>query len=271
MPADEGDALHAAALDAARAVPGAPLVEIGSYCGRSTIWLAAAAREAGTVVFAVDHHRGSEENQAGWEHHDPDVVDRDVGRIDTLPAVPPSVVRGRTRTTTPSPSSASRRSSPPTGRLPPPSSSSTAGTASSRPGPTTPAGRRTLPSGARSPSTTCSPTRPTAAARPTRTSTCRRSRVAASSRFGNRVVACPSEGGHSVRRAVAVPDLGGLRSISRTGRRSVRNPHRRPPRSPSGRRQLIVASLPAIASRTRSRRPLTSADVIPVVSIGSST
>ena len=85
MPAAEGDALHAAALDAARAVPGAPLVEIGSYCGRSTIWLAAAAREAGTVVFAIDHHRGSEENQAGWEHHDPDVVDRDVGRIDTLP------------------------------------------------------------------------------------------------------------------------------------------------------------------------------------------
>ncbi len=85
MPAEEGDALHAAALVAAEAVPGAPFVEVGSYCGRSTIWLAAAARQAGTVVFAVDHHRGSEENQAGWEHHDPEVVDRDVGRIDTLP------------------------------------------------------------------------------------------------------------------------------------------------------------------------------------------
>ena len=85
MPANEGDALHAAALAAARAVPGAPLVEIGSYCGRSTVWLAAAARESGTVVFAVDHHRGSEENQAGWEHHDPDVVDQRIGRMDTLP------------------------------------------------------------------------------------------------------------------------------------------------------------------------------------------
>ena len=85
MPAAEGDALYAAALDAAAAVPGAPFVEVGSYCGRSTIWLAAAARESGTVVFAVDHHRGSEENQAGWEHHDPEIVDRDVGRIDTLP------------------------------------------------------------------------------------------------------------------------------------------------------------------------------------------
>jgi hypothetical protein len=85
MPVDEGDALHAAALAAAAVVPGAPFVEVGSYCGRSTIWLAAAARETGTVVFGVDHHRGSEENQVGWRHHDPDVVDPDIGRIDTLP------------------------------------------------------------------------------------------------------------------------------------------------------------------------------------------
>ncbi|MGH9139170.1 MAG: class I SAM-dependent methyltransferase [Acidimicrobiales bacterium] len=85
MPPDDGDALHAAALAAAEAVPGAPFVEVGSYCGRSTIWLAAAAREAGTVVFAVDHHRGSEENQAGWEHHDPALVDEQTGMMDTLP------------------------------------------------------------------------------------------------------------------------------------------------------------------------------------------
>jgi MMP 1-O-methyltransferase len=85
MPPEEGDALHEAALAAAAAVPGAPLIEVGSYCGRSTIWLAAAARRAGTVVFAVDHHRGSEENQVGWEHHDRDVVDGRAGRIDTLP------------------------------------------------------------------------------------------------------------------------------------------------------------------------------------------
>jgi predicted O-methyltransferase YrrM len=83
MPSEEGDALYAAALAAAQAVPGAPLVEIGSYCGRSTVWLGAAARQAGTVLFAVDHHRGSEENQAGWEWHDPSLVDD--GRMDTLP------------------------------------------------------------------------------------------------------------------------------------------------------------------------------------------
>ncbi|MSX36218.1 MAG: class I SAM-dependent methyltransferase, partial [Actinobacteria bacterium] len=61
MPVDEGDALHEAALAAARSLPGLPLLEVGSYCGRSTIWLGDAARQANTVLFAVDHHRGSEE------------------------------------------------------------------------------------------------------------------------------------------------------------------------------------------------------------------
>ena len=85
MPPDEGDALYEAAVSAGAAVPGVAFLEVGSYCGRSTVWLGGAARAAGTVVFAVDHHRGSEENQAGWEHHDPDVVDPRTGKMDTLP------------------------------------------------------------------------------------------------------------------------------------------------------------------------------------------
>jgi len=84
MPADEGLALHDAAAAATVAVPGRPLVEIGSYCGKSSIYLGAAARAGGTVLFAVDHHRGSEENQAGWEHHDPSLVDPELGKMDTL-------------------------------------------------------------------------------------------------------------------------------------------------------------------------------------------
>ena len=85
MPPDEGDALHAAAVEAGAVVPGAPFLEVGSYCGRSTIWLGAAARACGTTLLAVDHHRGSEENQAGWEHHEADLVDSRTGRMDTLP------------------------------------------------------------------------------------------------------------------------------------------------------------------------------------------
>jgi len=82
MPHEEGMALHRAASEAAAV---GPLLEIGSYCGKSAVYLGAAARVAGVVLFTVDHHRGSEENQAGWEHHDPDLVDPDTGRIDTLP------------------------------------------------------------------------------------------------------------------------------------------------------------------------------------------
>ena len=37
------------------------------------------------MLFTVDHHRGSEENQAGWEHHDERLVDPRTGRMDTLP------------------------------------------------------------------------------------------------------------------------------------------------------------------------------------------
>ncbi|WP_420453851.1 class I SAM-dependent methyltransferase [Ilumatobacter sp.] len=85
MPAEEGEALWDAAVSASAAVPDAALVEIGSYCGRSTVWLGDAAERSGRTLFAIDHHRGSEENQAGWEHHDPDVVDERTGRMDTLP------------------------------------------------------------------------------------------------------------------------------------------------------------------------------------------
>jgi predicted O-methyltransferase YrrM len=82
MPDDEGLALHDAAVDAGGL---GPLLEIGTYCGKSAVFLGAAARAAGTVLFTVDHHRGSEENQAGWEHHDSELVDRRTGRMDTLP------------------------------------------------------------------------------------------------------------------------------------------------------------------------------------------
>ena len=83
MPAAEGLALYDAA--ARYAVLG-PVLEVGSYCGKSTIYLAAAAAAARQFVITVDHHRGSEENQAGWEYHDPSLVDPAIGLTDTLPS-----------------------------------------------------------------------------------------------------------------------------------------------------------------------------------------
>ncbi|MFI6872464.1 class I SAM-dependent methyltransferase [Streptomyces sp. NPDC050400] len=83
MPLGEGLALYAAAVEAAAL--GLPLLEVGTYCGRSTILLADAARAAGVTALTVDHHRGSEEQQPGWDFHDPETVDPVVGRMDTLP------------------------------------------------------------------------------------------------------------------------------------------------------------------------------------------
>ncbi|MEU3144474.1 MULTISPECIES: class I SAM-dependent methyltransferase [unclassified Streptomyces] len=84
MPVGEGLALYAAAAGAGRL--GLPLLEVGTYCGRSTVLLAGAAREAGVAALTVDHHRGSEEQQPGWEYHDPETVDPELGVMDTLPA-----------------------------------------------------------------------------------------------------------------------------------------------------------------------------------------
>ncbi|WWQ68960.1 class I SAM-dependent methyltransferase [Streptomyces sp. Q6] len=83
MPLGEGLALYAAAVEAAAL--GLPLLEVGTYCGRSTILLADAARAAEVTALTVDHHRGSEEQQPGWDFHDPETVDPVVGAMDTLP------------------------------------------------------------------------------------------------------------------------------------------------------------------------------------------
>jgi hypothetical protein len=90
MPDEEGLALAALAERATKAGHGS-IVEIGAYCGRSTLYLASGVARAagggppGALVFSLDHHHGSEENQPGWEHHDPSLVDARTGRIDTLP------------------------------------------------------------------------------------------------------------------------------------------------------------------------------------------
>jgi predicted O-methyltransferase YrrM len=86
MPEDEGRFLCERAEEAGRSKPGAVLLEVGTYCGKSAVWLGAAARATGATVVTVDHHHGSEENKAGWEHHDPTLVDPRTGRMDTLPS-----------------------------------------------------------------------------------------------------------------------------------------------------------------------------------------
>jgi MMP 1-O-methyltransferase len=82
MPPDEAEALWDAAWAAAAT---GVILEVGTYCGKSATWLGAAAKLRGGTVVTIDHHRGSEENQAGWDHHDTEVVDPETGLMDTLP------------------------------------------------------------------------------------------------------------------------------------------------------------------------------------------
>jgi predicted O-methyltransferase YrrM len=81
LPQDEGEALHAAASGA----PAGTWLEVGTYCGKSTVHLGDAAQTVGAQVVTLDHHRGSEENQPGWEWHDASLVDPHTGRLETLP------------------------------------------------------------------------------------------------------------------------------------------------------------------------------------------
>ena len=82
MPADEGRALYDAAM---RYLNGGVGVEVGTYCGKSTLLLGAAAQLTASVLYTVDHHHGSEEHQPGWEYHDTSLVDEVTGLFDTLP------------------------------------------------------------------------------------------------------------------------------------------------------------------------------------------
>ena len=78
---EEGVALYQHAFAAAQ---NGPVLEVGSYCGKSTVYLGAACKQAGSVLFAVDHHRGSEEHQLGEEYHDTTLYDVECGKIDSF-------------------------------------------------------------------------------------------------------------------------------------------------------------------------------------------
>ena len=78
---EEGRALYSCALKAGAL---GPVLEVGSYCGKSTVYLGEACREKGVLLYAIDHHRGSEEHQPGEEYHDQDLFDGRAGLMDTF-------------------------------------------------------------------------------------------------------------------------------------------------------------------------------------------
>ena len=78
---EEGRCLYDYAL---RSACMGPCLEIGSYCGKSTVYLGSACKEKNSLLFAVDHHRGSEEHQRGEEYHDPELFDNATGKMDSF-------------------------------------------------------------------------------------------------------------------------------------------------------------------------------------------
>jgi len=77
----EGAALYEQVLTVATL---GPALEIGSYCGKSTVYLGSACKKANSILYAVDHHRGSEEHQLGEEYHDPALYDKQFGKMDSF-------------------------------------------------------------------------------------------------------------------------------------------------------------------------------------------
>ncbi len=84
MPTNEGHALFQAARECGASLPRGTWLEVGAWCGKSAVFLGAAAEESNSVLFSLDHHHGSEENQQGWEHFDESLVDPRDGRLNTL-------------------------------------------------------------------------------------------------------------------------------------------------------------------------------------------
>lgn len=80
---EEGRRLHEIAREASRL---GPCLEIGSYCGKSTVWIGTACKKNDAILFSIDHHQGSEEQQPGELYFDPGLFDPISGRVDTFRA-----------------------------------------------------------------------------------------------------------------------------------------------------------------------------------------
>lgn len=87
---NEGQALHGCVLEVAHL---GPCLEVGSYCGKSTVYMGTACKKMNTVLYALDHHRGSEEHQPGEEYHDPDLYDKQRNQFDSFPSFRETVAK----------------------------------------------------------------------------------------------------------------------------------------------------------------------------------
>lgn len=80
--AEEGEALYSYTKEFTR---DGNALEIGSYCGKSAVYIGSAVKENNQKLYSIDHHKGSEEQQPGEEYFDPDLLNKEGNGIDTLP------------------------------------------------------------------------------------------------------------------------------------------------------------------------------------------
>ena len=78
----EGEALYSFAKEFTK---DGNALEIGSYCGKSAVYIGSAVKENNQKLYSIDHHKGSEEQQPGEEYFDPDLLNKEGNGIDTLP------------------------------------------------------------------------------------------------------------------------------------------------------------------------------------------
>jgi len=83
LPKEEGLHLYERAKEASRL---GPCLEVGSYCGKSAVYIGTGCKENGSILFSIDHHRGSEEHQPGEEYHDQELFDQEIGVMDSFKA-----------------------------------------------------------------------------------------------------------------------------------------------------------------------------------------
>ncbi|MCU0600416.1 MAG: class I SAM-dependent methyltransferase [Desulfobacterales bacterium] len=82
MDREEGIRLYETALEASR---NGPCLEIGSYCGKSAVYIGSACKVNGSILYSIDHHRGSEEQQPGEAYFDPETYSHKYNSVDTFP------------------------------------------------------------------------------------------------------------------------------------------------------------------------------------------
>ena len=82
MPQHEGEALSRWAEKFSSI---GPALEIGTFGGKSSLYMAAGTSKNEQVVFTIDHHSGSEEHQVGEAYFDPDIYDESLGHVNTVP------------------------------------------------------------------------------------------------------------------------------------------------------------------------------------------